>query len=462
MNNKIYLNLMLIVTVPIIFFTQSSCKKFVEINASPNLIQSDQLFANDATALSAVNGVYLQMRAVSPSFTNGTLSVYAGLCADELTTLSPVLEYDAFLKNSVLPTSTIVSSQMWGSAYRVLYRTNAIIENLQQSTGVSMAAKKQLIGEMKMVRALSYFILVNLFGDVPLIVSSDYRENEHKPKTAVNEVYQQIINDLTDAVNLLSEDYPSSGRLRPNKLAAAALLAKVYLFNSDWLNAEMLSSSVIASGRYSLPGNLNDVFKNNSVETIWQIAPANESRNTVEGAVFIPSSTISIPAFSLSSALTNSFESGDLRKTSWLGVNTVNGNQYYYPFKYKRRTATPVDEYNIVLRLSEQYLIRSEARARQNRIAEAIADLNMVRSRAGLPNTLASDQATLLSAIISERRVELFAEWGHRWFDLKRYGLTNTILAPLKGSNWQETDILMPVPFTEIQINTSLIQNPGY
>lgn len=453
---------MLIVTVPIIFFTQSSCKKFVEINASPNLIQSDQLFANDATALSAVNGVYLQMRAVSPSFTNGTLSVYAGLCADELTTLSPVLEYDAFLKNSVLPTSTIVSSQMWGSAYRVLYRTNAIIENLQQSTGVSMAAKKQLIGEMKMVRALSYFILVNLFGDVPLIVSSDYRENEHKPKTAVNEVYQQIINDLTDAVNLLSEDYPSSGRLRPNKLAAAALLAKVYLFNSDWLNAEMLSSSVIASGRYSLPGNLNDVFKNNSVETIWQIAPANESRNTVEGAVFIPSSTISIPAFSLSSALTNSFESGDLRKTSWLGVNTVNGNQYYYPFKYKRRTATPVDEYNIVLRLSEQYLIRSEARARQNRIAEAIADLNMVRSRAGLPNTLASDQATLLSAIISERRVELFAEWGHRWFDLKRYGLTNTILAPLKGSNWQETDILMPVPFTEIQINTSLIQNPGY
>ncbi|MCA6441420.1 MAG: RagB/SusD family nutrient uptake outer membrane protein, partial [Chitinophagaceae bacterium] len=66
------------------------------------------------------------------------------------------------------------------------------------------------------------------------------------------------------------------------------------------------------------------------------------------------------------------------------------------------------------------------------------------------------------SAIISERRVELFAEWGHRWFDLKRYGLTNTILAPLKGSNWQETDILMPVPFTEIQINSSLVQNPGY
>ncbi|KIC89849.1 RagB/SusD family nutrient uptake outer membrane protein [Flavihumibacter sp. ZG627] len=462
MNNKIYLKLILIVAFPILFFTQSSCKKFVEIDASPNLIQSDQLFANDATALSAVNGVYLQMRAVSPSFANGTLSVYGGLCADELTPLTPVLEYDAFSKNSVLSTSTIVSSQMWGSAYRVLYRTNAIVENLQRSTGVSTATKKQLIGEMKVVRALSYFILVNLFGDVPLIVSSDYRENEHKPRAAVNEVYQQIINDLTDAVNLLSEDYPSNGRLRPNKLTAAALLAKAYLFNSDWSNAEILSSLVIVSGRYNLPANLNDVFKVTSAETIWQIAPANESRNTVEGSLFIPSSITSIPTFSLSSSLKIAFESGDLRKTNWLGVNTVNGNQYYYPFKYKRRTATPVDEYNIVLRLSEQYLIRSEARARQNRIAEAIADLNMVRSRAGLPNTLASDQATLLSAIISERRVELFAEWGNRWLDLKRYGLTNTILAPLKGNNWQETDILMPVPFAEIQINTSLIQNPGY
>lgn len=462
MNSKIYFKLILMAVFPSLVITFSSCKKFVEINASPNLIQSEQLFSSDATALSAVSGVYLQMRAVSPSFTNGTLSLYGGLCADELTTQSTVLEYDAFYKNAVLSTSSIVNSQLWGAAYRVIYRTNAIIENLEKSTGVSNNTKKQLTSEMKVVRSLSYFILVNMFGDVPLIVSSDYRENELKKRDTVNDIYVQMVNDLTDAVAHLKEEYPSNGRLRPNKFTAAALLAKVYLFKGDWQNAELVSSLVIGAGRYSLPNNLNEVFKINSNETIWQIAPPNESRNTVEGAVFIPSSTTSVPVLSVSSQLLSSFESGDLRKTNWLGMNIANGNQYYYPLKYKRRVTTPVDEYNIILRLSEQYLIRSEARARQNKIAEAVADLNIIRSRAGLQNTVANDQPTLLSAIIKERRVELFAEWGHRWFDLKRYGQAAVILATIKGSNWQETDLLMPIPFTEIQINTSLAQNPGY
>lgn len=441
---------------------QFACKKFVDIKPSPNLIQSEQLFNNDAAAQSAVSGVYLQLRAVSPSYANGSLSVYCGLSSDELATQSPLMEYDAFFKNSILPTSTVIYSQLWSTAYRVIYRTNAIIYNLEKSAGVSPATKRQMVGEMKVVRSLSYFILVNLFGDIPLITTTNFEENERKPRARENDVYQQIITDLTEAMNLLSEDYPSNGKLRPNKFTAAALLARVYLFKSDWRNAETFSSLTIASGRYSLSNNLSAIFKNGSAETIWQIGPANESRNTAEGGILIPASATNIPNLYLNSALLNSFEPGDLRKANWLGANMVNGVAYFFPYKYKRRTPSPVDEYNIVFRLSEQFLIRAEARARQNKFSDAVADLNEIRARAGLPTAVATDQTTLLAAILKERQVELFSEWGHRWFDLKRLGIAENILGPLKGSNWQQTDIFFPIPFNEIQINSFLVQNPGY
>ncbi len=463
MHNKIYLsqNISTILIIGLSFGILS-CKKFVDIKPSPNLVQTDQLFTNDATALSAVNGVYLQMRASSPSLANGTLSIYAGLGADELTTSATSLEYDAFNKNSILSISTIVSSQIWSTAYKVIYRTNAIIENLQKSTEISQSTKARLTGEMKVVRSLYYFYLINLFGDVPLITSSDYKKNEYKSRTAVNEIYQQIVADLTDAISLLSESYPSSGKVRPNKWTATALLARVYLFEGDWINAEAQSSSIISSDAYSMVADLNAVFKNNSDETIWEIAPANESRNTAEGSVFVPSSSSTAPTIYLTSSLVNSFEIDDARKSSWLGVNSVAGNMYYYPFKYKQRAANPVDEYEIVFRLAEQYLILAEARAKQNKIPEASADLNVVRNRAGLLNTTAIDQNSLLPAIMKERQIELFAEWGNRWLDLKRNNLINFVLGPMKGSNWQTTDTLYPIPFNEIQINTYLIQNPGY
>jgi hypothetical protein len=462
MNIKTYTTFTLLALLAALCFSTSSCKKFVEIKPSPNLILSDQLFADDASALSAVSGVYLQMRALSPSLANGCLSIYGGLSADELSTYATPFEYDAFYKNSILPTSTVIYSQLWASAYRVIYRTNAIIEGLKKSSGVSASAEKQLIGEMKVVRALYYFYLANLFGEVPLVTTTDYRENDQKPRTPIDEVYQQIIGDLTDATNLLSESYPSPGKLRPNKWTAAALLAKVYLFRNDWQDAEVQASQVIDSGGYALANDLNAVFKTNSPETIWEIAPANESRNTAEGSICIPFSSSTIPTVIASTSLLNAFEPGDLRKTNWLGSNVVGANQYFYPFKYKRKTSATVDEYEIVLRLADQYLIRSEARARQNNLPDAIADLNIVRSRAGLPNTNAADQSSLIAAILKERLTELFAEWGNRWFDLKRTVLVNQVLAPVKGSNWKATSALYPIPFSEIQINTLLTQNPGY
>jgi len=461
---KKYFNTQKLVTIVLGFlvFIQFSCRKFTDAKVSPNLIQTSQLFISDVTALSAVNGVYYQMRAVSPSIFNGAISIYGGLSADEFTTSLTSQEYGAFFRNSILTTSTVINSQIWSAAYRVIYRSNAIIENLQKSNGVTTATKRQLIGEMKTVRGFAYFFLVNLFGDVPLVLDIEYTNNSRMSRTSMSEIYSQIISDLKDAIELLSDEYPSNLRSRPNRFTAASLLAKVYLFNKDWVNAEQYSSLVINSGKYSLVSNLNEVFKNFSNETIWQIAPGNESRNTIEGANFIPATMTSIPSMVIHSTLSSAFEIGDRRRASWIGVNLNGGNQYLYANKYKRRVATPVDEYLIVGRLAEKYLIRAEARAMQNKLLESLQDVNVIRNRAGLLNSNANDMASLVSAIIQERRVELFAEWGNRWLDLKRLGLANSVLGLVKGTNWQETDALFPIPFAEIEINNLLNQNPGY
>ncbi len=237
----------------------------------------------------------------------------------------------------------------------------------------------------------------------------------------------------------MTASYASSTNTRPNEMAAAALLARVYLYQKDWVNAETQASMVINSGSYNLESNLNNVFLATSGETIFQLArPAN---NTAEGLAFIPSSSSAKPAFAIRSSLLNAFTSGDNRKTSWLNGDTINGTIYYYPYKYKQRVNNPVTEYNVVLRLAEVYLIRAEARAEQNNISGGQADIT-IRNRAGLANTTASTSAALLNAIASERQLELFAEWGHRWFDLKRTGTIDTVIGTAKSIVWKPADFV--------------------
>jgi len=146
---------------------------------------------------------------------------------------------------------------------------------------------------------------------------------------------------------------------------------------------------------------------------------------------------------------------------SWVDSITESGQTYYFPFKYKIQSGATLTEYSMVLRLAELYLIRAEARVYLNNLSGAEEDLNVIRNRAGLPVTDATDNTTLLNAIMQERRVELFTEWGHRWLDLKRTGQADSVLAPQKPQ-WQTTSVLYPIPQSEIQNDPNLIQNPGY
>lgn len=440
----------------------TACKKFVQIEPAPNLIATAQVFTNDKTALSAVAGVYSQMRVSTQYFSNGGMSFFGGLLADEIQNTSTSSTWNPYYENSLLATLGSVSSNFWTISFKNIYTINSILEGLSKSSLINDSINRQLTGEMKVARAFHYFYLVNLFGDVPLITGTNYEINARLPRSSVSEVYQQIIQDLLDAKEVLRPAYPSTGKVRPNKWTATALLARVYLYINEWAKAETEASEVISAG-YSLQSNQNNVFLINSNETIWEVTSQNESVNTAQGANYLTSTTTSRPTFALTSQLLNAFETGDQRKANWVKSNTVSTVVYSYPNKYKERTTTtPLKEYNVMLRLAEQYLIRAEARAMQNNLTGAQADLNKIRNRAGLGNTVAATQTELLTAIDHERQIELFTEWGDRWMNLKRRGLADAVLSSVKGINWQPEDKLFPIPYNELQYNVFLTQNSGY
>jgi hypothetical protein len=442
-----------------LFFT--SCTKFVQVAPPGNQVISSAVFSNDQSATATVVGIYSQMMASGMYFMNGAMTLYPALTSDELYNTSPNADVDPFTNNAIPSNSGIIQNNIWRNAYSLIYQVNACLEGVAGSTTIDRSVSNQLTGELKFIRALCYFYLTNIFGDIPLELSTDYRVNEKMARTPAEQVYNQIASDLQDASILLSSDYVSQDKTRPNKWAAVALLARVYLYTLNWAKADSTATLVISSGKYQLDADLDSVFLAGNNEAIWQLMPVVPSLNTAEGQYFIPSSNNVLPTYAVTPFLLSAFEPGDLRKTDWLNSASMNDQTYYYPFKYKVANGNTVTEYYTVLRFAELYLIRAEAQAEQNNLSGAVADLNIIRNRAGLPDAIANDQASLLSTIAHENQIEFFCEWGHRWFDLKRTGHIDQGLGNEK-SGWKPTDALYPIPFSEIQTNPYLTQNAGY
>ncbi len=458
-----------------------SCKKFIEIPPPTTQLITSTVFSNDAAATSAMLAIYKLMVSNGESL---NMSKNNGLVADELTNYSSSPFSLGPYRNALNATDGFGP---WQNAYIYIYQANAVIEGLQKNAGVSLSVKQQLTGEAKFIRAFWHFYLTNCYGAASLQLTTDYIVNEGLARTPRMQVLQQIITDLTDAQQLLSDQYVDAtsitstpDRVRPNKMVATALLARAYLYFgdydsknvNDYKNAEVASTSVISNSQYSLISpltNSNYVFNiSNNAEAIWQLAtplPANNGA-TRDGQTYV---LISKPTnVSLSQQLIGSFEAGDNRKNIWVGSFTASGVTYSFANKYKTRTGSTIAEYVMVLRLAEQYLIRAEARAQQGNTSGAIADLNIIRNRAGLANYAGpTDQASLLTAILHERQVEFFCEWGHRWFDLNRTGNTNSVMSivtPQKGGIWSSDghQLLFPIRSIQISLDPNLSQNPGY
>lgn len=450
----------MIIAVMVVVMT-TGCKKFVDIDAPIDKINTTVAFENDESAKSAVLGIYSQMMITTPMIGSGGVTIYTGLSSDELDYTGTTAAISEFRNNSLTTSNTYVSNDFWQRAYSYIYHINAVIEGIAVSKEMSATARTQLTAEAMFMRAYMYYYLANLFGDVPLVTGTNYATNIQLARTPVTEVFKQITGDLIYARQYLPAQYSGFVRTRPNKYAATALLARVYLQLQRWDEAEAMATEVIASGGYTLVANPDLVFNANSTEAILQLVPVASNFNTTEGSSFIPSSATTRPNYVLTPNLLAAFETGDKRKASWTKTVTVSSQQYTHPFKYKIRSGTTVTEYYMLLRLAEQYLIRAEARAEQGKLTEAKADLNMIRTRAGLANTIAVTKDDILAATEKERRIELLAEWGHRWIDLKRRNRADAVLQPLK-SGWQPHDVLYPVPQSQIQLNPLLTQNAGY
>jgi starch-binding outer membrane protein, SusD/RagB family len=442
-------------------FTTTACKKLVHVDEPDDSLTSAVVFSNDSLAQAAVVGLYIKIMNNTKFLLSGAMSVYPSMSADELIRFAPMANEEEFSNNAIVPTNQYINVNIWKAAYTYIYHCNICIEGLNRSTGVSITLKNRLSGEMKFMRALCYYYLVNLYGDVPLALGTNADVNSMLSRTRVEQVYKQIETDLIDASNTLTE---VNGNTLPTVYAAKALLARIYLHLNEWNKAEQMADAVINSGQFSLQTDLNNVFISSSREVIFQLAPVQSRSNAPEGFLFLPLGS-SRPNYKLSSELLNAFESGDLRRGNWVKLGTFSGQQYNYSNKYKVNLSpighTPT-EYNVILRLAEQYLIRAEARAWQNRIEEAISDINIIHTRAGLPaleKNLNNDQC--LEAIAKERRLEFFTEWGHRWIDLKRTRQAHVVLSRIKA-NWQDNDALYPIPFSELETAPNLEQNPGY
>lgn len=464
MVSKIYKSIICLVAVPLIF----SCKKFTEIDPPKNAISTEQVFADDQSANSAVLGIYSTMNA--ERFGYGDITLNAGISSDELLRLNPNSDALGIMENRILASNQIVEG-LWNSAYKIIGQANACLEGLNAENGVSAAKKTTLIAESRFLRAFCYFYLVNLYGKVPLITTTNWTTIKSIPRAEVAELSKFILEDLKFAYESLPVEYPSGTKSRATKWAAAAMLARVNLYSSNWAEASSYAAKVIdESGLFhgELPAP-SAVFLTGSTEAIWQMPPASYWVNTFEGTAF---NNFGYLQYVISDDLKSALDPDDLRTIQWVDRVESQGVVYAVPAKYKANTyaGSPVEQY-VMLRLAEQFLIRAEAEAKLNHNEPAIADLNVIRNRAAisaLPDDLSNE--AVIAAVEDERRMEFFAEWGHRWFDLKRTpGLSGSgtradeVIAAAKPGKWQSTDALYPVPQKEISFNPALApNNPGY
>jgi starch-binding outer membrane protein, SusD/RagB family len=447
----------------------ASCKKFVTVPPPETALTGNTVFTDDKTATAAINGIYSRMMQSGYLCGSRSITILDGLAADEFNDNYDDESQTEFYRNELEEQNGAVKG-FWTEPYSYIYSANSILEGLAKPGNLSVAVKAQLEGEAKFVRALNYFYLVNLFGDVPLVLTTSYQENATLKRTAQVTVYEQIVADLQDAETLMSDTYPAApARIRPNKSATSALLARVYLYLKVWDKAEAEATKVINNPVYVLDTNLDNVFINSSVEAIWQLRPVLTGWGVFDAYELRVSASSGPGRVSVTDNLSALFETGDARKSKWLTPIVYNGKTYYQPFKYRQRftsgTNAVPNEFFVVFRLAEQYIIRAEARLKQGKLTganSAETDINAIRTRAGLANTTASTETTLLDAIIKERRTELFAEMGHRWFDLKRWKMADAVIGTIKPTTWQPTDTLCPVPQYEMRTNPSMQQNAGY
>lgn len=380
----------------------------------------------------------------------------------------------------------------WQRYYRAIFRINTILDKIESLDEATIPNKKRYIGEAQFLRALSYFDLVRIFGDVPAITRPiTIQESYQIPREAVENIYNNIIiPDFSAAEGALPASYSGSDVGRPTSGAAKALLGRVYLTKGDFPRAESKLKEVTTMG-YSLLPDFADLFDYSKTEHHSEyIFDIEYESDMGEGAIFtnafLPNFSQMAQFFGIggygeefnnpTQGLVDLFDANDPRKEITVGVpggyydnDSVfvqipsNTNQTYTK---KYFTEVPVRNDSKtnwkVIRYADVLLMYAEALNENGKTQEAIPVLNQVRSRVNMPGYPGtSGQAALRDAIAKERRLELAFE-GVRWFDLVRTGKAYEVM---KGNGMASYMTVFPLPLSQVNlINDPAIfpQNPGY
>lgn len=374
---------------------------------------------------------------------------------------------------SVIPGNQIIDN-VWQDSYKGIQKANVVLNRIDPIGYSNAATKSARKGEMLFIRALLYFNLVRLFGDVPLVIQETKDPNVYfgQGRTPSAQVYDQIRKDLTDAISLLPVSSTQAGRVV--RTAAQTLLAKVYLTQKDYANARTLLLAVTTAGKHRLmdqPGQVFDINNENNAEIIFAVQFASNINGNNEGSImfqqFSPSGTqTGAKGHNLpNKSLYRLYSNGDKRRGVYLDV-TANGIPYSKKLSKPANVITDGGSDVVVLRYADVLLMLAEAENELGNTDAAKPYLNAIRGRAGLDDTAAGDQVTMRAAIALERQLELIGE-GHRWFDLLRTGTAidvmnkwfkdNGILIQIDSHN-----LLMPIPQRQVDTDAAIKQNPGY
>jgi tetratricopeptide (TPR) repeat protein len=492
-----------LIPVILIIILFPGCEKFLEEPPQGSLTQEEfPLSASDA--LLATNATYTTLR--EWAYHSGGYPILDIMSDDARKGSNPndqkpyVGPYDTFDHS---PTQDGLD-RWWSSLYQGVKRTNVVIEKVP-AIAMDITLQNRYIAEAKFIRGLLYFDLVRAWGDVPLVLTTT--PPVKLPRTSADSIYNQIIKDLSDAIEFLPEksQYSAGDAGRATKGAAKSLLAKVYLFRHNFVDAEALLQEVVNSGQYDLESlfvNANSVAGNNGIESVFEIGAlqvegeengGNQYSNT-QGVRGSPNRGWGFNRPTID--LRESFELGDPRLKGTIidlgdtldtedsivvilgdgttpDVTTDESGNIIEVECYNRKvwvpgtsTITQYGHHRRILRYADVLLMYAEALNENGKPDQALTYLNMVRERARqgnnsiLPDIITTDPSLLSDAIMLERRHELAME-GHRFYDLVRTGRAPAVLGPLGFVTGKHE--LLPVPQNEIDISQgTLTQNPNW
>ncbi len=371
-------------------------------------------------------------------------------------------EITVFDKFSDISTSEITEAA-WNDSYLGISRANIVLSRID-AVDMDAGLKSQYRGEALFLRSLYYYHLAVGFGNIPLVLTETASVDEGLEHVQVSQdvVFNHIINDLTSAAASLPSSYSGSDVGRATKGAANTLLGRVYLTIGDDTNAAAALRQVV-SGGYSLVSefaNLWGVENEHNSESIFEVEfeggfgdQGNNFTNQFNGdlAAAVTSGQRNIPEADLIAE----YEEGDSR------LNLIDGLTEISPWTLKYGSTNSFSDDDapnnwVVFRYADVLLMLAEAVGEGS---EGYDLINQVRTRAGLSGIDSSTPGSFNEKLLHERRVELAFE-NHRWADLLRFGVAESVMAAQgKSVNGK---LLFAIPQRELDLNTNFTQNPGY